>query len=69
VVTAVKENEDPEVLAERRQMVKTMSPAELAQFSSITDFPVPSRIARVLEPKKAERNKKRRWDATFSGDF
>lgn len=39
-----------------------MNPAELAQFNSLTDFPVPSRITNLLkrDESKGETKKKRR---------
>lgn len=57
LITSVKENEDDKVLEERRNLVKTMSPAQLAQLNSITDFPVPSRITNIFssDVKKSNR--------------
>ncbi len=60
VVTAVKENEDPEVLEKRKEMVQEFSPAELAQFSSIADFPVPSRIANIFTGERKKKQAARR---------
>lgn len=59
LVTSVKECEDPSVLEERQNLVKHYTPAELAQLSSITDLPVPSRITNIFSSNK--RNKKRRY--------
>nr|XP_040577522.1 titin homolog isoform X4 [Lepeophtheirus salmonis] len=50
LITAVKENGDPEMMAERQELVKNKTPAELAQLHSITDFPVPSRLANLFHP-------------------
>ena len=41
VLVKVKE-ENPEVQKERAELVRTTSPARLAQITSISDFPVPS---------------------------
>ncbi len=48
VVTAVKEDEHPEILKERQEMVKNYTPAELASFGGLGDIPVPSRIQGVF---------------------
>ena len=34
-------DEDPEKQKQRQELVRAMSPAELAQISSLSDFPVP----------------------------
>ena len=68
IVTAVKENVDPEKLERNMTLTKTKTPAELAQISSISEFPVPEKIKNILSqsgPKvekvgKAKESKKRR---------
>lgn len=61
VRTKVEENED--VLRKRQHMVDTKKPAELAQFNSLADFPLPSRIENIFksggdkEPKAPPRRK------------
>merc|ERR1711990_645861 len=68
IVTAVKENLDPEELARNQELTKSKTPAELAQIHSITDFPVPENIKKFLaserktdtpkkEPKKRRHSK------------
>jgi len=65
IVTAVKENLDPEELERNRTLTQTKTPAELAQIHSLSDFPVPDKIKNLLtfeakadsDPKE---NKKRR---------
>jgi len=64
IITAVKENLDPEELERNQTLTKTKTPAELAQINSISEFPVPDRIKNLLafERKEAEKKepKKRR---------
>ena len=64
IVTAVKENLDPEELERNRTLTKTKTPAELAQINSLAEFPVPEKIKHLLafERKETEpkENKKRR---------
>lgn len=44
-----KVEEDETKLRERQKIVQTMKPAELASFSSITDFPVPSALENIFK--------------------
>jgi len=64
IITAVKENLDPEELERNRTLTKTKTPAELAQINSLAEFPVPEKIKHLLafERKETEQkeNKKRR---------
>ena len=55
LVTSVREIEDPKVIQERQELIKNYSPAELAQFKGITDFPVPSKITNLFEKKETKR--------------
>ncbi len=57
VVTAVKEDEHPDILRERRALATSRSPAQLAQFSGLGDIPVPSRIAGVFGAGDSRRRK------------
>merc|ERR1712226_472187 len=52
IVTAVKENLDPEELARNQELTKSKTPAELAQINSITDFPVPENIKKFLTSER-----------------
>ena len=65
LVTAVKENEDPEEVETRRNLVKYNTPAELAQISGLSDIPVPSRITSIFSTterkKRAEKKAARRY--------
>ena len=47
-----KEEEDPEELKSRQELVKTMKPSKLSQFQGIGDFPLPSRIETLVRPGK-----------------
>jgi len=64
IITAVKENLDPEELERNRTLTKTKTPAELAQINSLAEFPVPEKLKHLLafERKETEpkENKKRR---------
>ena len=44
--------EDPEKVRERQEIVRTKSPNELAQISSISDLPLPSRMENMLKRKR-----------------
>merc|ERR1719334_1847896 len=62
IITAVKENLDPEELERNRTLTQTKTPAELAQINSLAEFPVPEKIKHLFERKETEpkENKKRR---------
>ena len=65
IVTAVKENLDPEELERNRTLTKTKTPAQLAAINSISDIPVPDKIKNLLtssgsEKRAPEPTKKRR---------
>lgn len=48
LVTAVKENVDPEKLERNRQLTQTKTPAQLAQINSLGEFPVPEKIKNIF---------------------
>merc|ERR1712223_834125 len=54
IVTAVKENVDPEKLERNMTLTKTKTPAELAQINSITEFPVPEKIKNILNQNSSK---------------
>merc|ERR1719483_2078300 len=58
IITAVKENLDPEELERNQTLTKTKTPAELAQIHSLAEFPVPDRIKDLLHFEKKENDKK-----------
>ena len=65
IVTAVKENVDPEVLESRRNLTLTKSPAQLAEINSLADIPVPGKIKNLLNSSGEKTEvaiKKRRYD-------
>merc|ERR1712212_62114 len=59
IVTAVKENFDPEELARNQELTRSKTPAELAQIHSLSEFPVPENIKKFLtSERKADNTKK-----------
>ena len=48
LVTAIKENVDPEKLERNRQLTQTKTPAQLAQINSLVEFPVPEKIKNIF---------------------
>merc|ERR1711874_897070 len=57
IVTAVKENVDPEKLERYMTLTKTKTPAELAQINSISEFPVPEKIKNILNQSGSKAEK------------
>merc|ERR1711973_120187 len=68
ILTAVKENLDPEELERNQTLTRTKTPAQLAQINSISEFPVPDKIKNLLTSSGAgdkvapERKKRRHSD-------
>merc|ERR1712001_643641 len=62
IVTAIKENVDPERLERDMTLTKTKTPAELAQINSLSEFPVPEKIKNILNQSgsKVEKESKKR---------
>ena len=63
LITSVRQMEDKDELAMRRELVQSKSPAQLSQMSGLGDFPVPSRIQNIMKKKEKpaqEGSKKRR---------
>merc|ERR1711962_1695563 len=54
IVTAVKENLDPEELARNQELTRSKTPAELSQITSLSEFPVPDNIKSFLTWEKKE---------------
>ena len=48
LVTNVKVEEDEDTLKARQELVNSKSPSELAQITSFSDIPVPSRLSRMV---------------------
>ena len=57
IVTAVKENVDPEQLERDMTLTKTKTPAELAQINSLSEFPVPEKIKNILNQSGSKGDK------------
>ena len=62
VLVKSKVQEDEEKLAQRRKIVESMKPAELAQINSLGDFPMPSALENIFKsggerPKPPSRKK------------
>ena len=47
--------EDPEILSKRKALVESKRPAELAQFESIADFPLPEVLEGIFKPVPPKR--------------
>jgi len=54
IVTAIKENLDPEELARNQELTRSKTPAELSQITSLSEFPVPDNIKSFLTLGKKE---------------
>ena len=50
LVTKVRQ-EDPEVQKQRQELVRAKSPTELAQMTSLSDFPIPTNLEKLLQKK------------------
>ena len=65
IVTAVKENVDPEELEKNRALTQSKTPAQLAEIKSLGDIPVPDKIKNIFtqagqDKKPEDPSKKRR---------
>ena len=52
LVTSQREMTDLQELQRRKALIENKSPLELANFSSISDIPVPSKIKRMMSPSE-----------------
>ena len=50
IVTSNRVIEDEEEVSRRKELVKTKTPAQLAEFHSIGDIPIPSKIKVAYSP-------------------
>ncbi len=57
-----KVEEDEEVLKERQKVVESLKPADLSQFHSISDFPVPSALENIFRKPTAPPRKSKDAD-------
>lgn len=53
LVTQVKVDQDPDLVAKRRALTQEKTPAELSQIYSIADLPIPTTLENFL---KSQRN-------------
>ena len=42
-------DEEPEVQKQRQELVRSKSPVELSQMTSLSDFPVPATVEKLLQ--------------------
>merc|ERR1712156_1304984 len=61
LITNVKSDEDPEVLAKRQEIVRTRTPAQLSQINNFDEFPIPTRIETLIKANKSSLNKSKSW--------
>ena len=70
LVTSAKFLEDDDQAKSRRELVKTKTPAQLAEFNSFSDIPIPSRVKSILSPSErkiiAHQNRQRRKSSSSS---
>ena len=52
LITKVKTDQDPDVIALRKELTQTKTPAELAQMSSVADLPIPTALENFLKSGK-----------------
>ena len=52
LITNVKSDKDPEVLAKRQEIVRTRTPAQLSQINNFDEFPIPTRIETLIKANK-----------------
>ena len=71
IVTSSRTLEDQEEAAVRQQLVKSKSPAQLAEINAITDFPLPSRMKSFLSPseRKIQAHNKQRKNSVTSAKW
>lgn len=54
LVTQVKVDQDPEIVAMRRALTQEKTPAELSQIYSIADLPIPTTLENFLKSQKSK---------------
>ena len=52
LITAVETDQDPEVIALRRELTQSKTPAELSQITSVADLPIPTALENFLKSAK-----------------
>ena len=68
IVTSSRPMDNQEEAAQRQELVKTKSPAQLAEFNSIADFPLPTRVKQILSPseRKIQAHRQRKLSVSSS---
>lgn len=44
--------DDPELIAQRQEIVRSKTPRELSQINTLDDFPIPTRIENLVKKSK-----------------
>ena len=58
-------DEDPDIQKQRQELVRSKSPVELAQMSSISDFPVPANIEKLMQKPRYVKGQNMLYMATY----
>ena len=70
LVTSAKVLDDQDEAKSRREIVKTKTPAQLAEFNSFSDIPIPARVKSILSPSERKiiaHHRQRRKSSSASG--
>ena len=54
VLVASKVIDDPVLLAQRQELVRSKSPRELSQINTLDEFPLPSKIETLIRKRNAK---------------
>ena len=52
LIVKAKIDENQEKVKERQELIRTKSPAELSQISSVNDLPIPAPVENILKRKR-----------------
>lgn len=52
LLVKAKVDENQEKVRERQELIRTKSPAELSQISSVSDLPIPAPVENMLKRKR-----------------
>ena len=52
LVTSAREMTDLDELAKRKHLIESKSPAELGNINSLSEFPVPTKIKKIMSPSE-----------------
>ena len=70
LVTSAKVLDDQDEAKSRQELVKTKTPAQLAEFNSFSDIPIPARVKSILSPSERKiiaHQRQRRKSSSASG--